>query len=83
MTTLVCTIEIPAAHLKAGSIVVAGGRARYLGEKSGRLCGYDQWPYTAYNDDGTVAARGTMNVRPDARVLTVAVDCRDGGVIVP
>jgi hypothetical protein len=82
MSQLVCTLEIPAAHLKAGSIVVAGGRARYLGDKSGHLCGYDQWPYVAYGDDGSEAARGTMNIRPDAKVLTVAVHM-DGGVVVP
>ena len=79
---LVCTFETPAAHLKAGSIVVAGGRARYLGEKSGVLCGYDQWPYTAYGDDGSVASQGTMNVRADGQVLTVAVHV-DGGIVVP
>jgi hypothetical protein len=82
MSQLVCTLEVPAAHLKAGSIVVAGGRARYLGEKSGRLCGYDQWPYVAYGDDGAEIARGTMNIRADGKVLTVAT-CVSGHVIVP
>jgi hypothetical protein len=81
MAQLVCTLEVPAASLKAGSIVVAGGRARYLGEKAGHLLGYDQWPYVAYNDDGSVAAHGTMNVRHDAKVLTVAVHI-DGGIVV-
>ena len=36
MAQLVCTLEVPAAHLKPGSIVVAGGHARYLGSQSGR-----------------------------------------------
>ena len=82
MAQLVCTLEIPAAELHAGHIVVSGGRARYLGEKSGHMIGYDHWPYVAYSDDGTVAAHGTMNVRSDSKVLTVAVHM-DGGVVVP
>lgn len=81
-TATVCTAEIPAGHLAAGHIVVAGGRARYLGEKSGHLCGYDLWPYVSYNDDGTEQARGTMNVRRDGRVLIVAVHV-DGSIVAP
>lgn len=79
---LVCTVKVPAANLRAGYIVVAGGRARYLGEKSGRMPGYDRWAYTAYADDGTVAARGEMSIRADSEVLTVAMTC-DGSVVVP
>jgi hypothetical protein len=82
MSQVVCTLEIPAASLHAGHIVVSGGRARYLGEKAGQVCGYDRWPYVAYGDDGAEVARGTMNIRADAKVLTVAVHVV-GGVVVP
>lgn len=82
MTQTVCTIQVPAAHLKAGDIVVTSGRARYLQEKNGHLCGYDRWPYVTYAEDGAIAGRGEMNVRPDATVTTVAVHV-DGGIVVP
>lgn len=82
MAQLVCVTETPVADLKTGSIVVAGHQARYLGEKAGHLLGYDEWPYTAYGDDGSVAARGTMRVHRDSRVLTVAVHV-DGTIVVP
>jgi hypothetical protein len=80
--TVVYTLEIPAAELKAGHIMVNCGRALYLGEKSGRMLGYDQWPYVHYDNDGTVAGRGTVNVRCDSRVRIVAVHV-DGSFITP
>lgn len=82
MSQLVCTIQVPAANLKAGDIVVSRGQARYLQDKAGHLGGYDRWPYVTYAADGTVAAHGEMNVHPDATVTLVAVHV-DGGIVTP
>ena len=82
MAQLVCMLEIPAAELKPGHIVISGDRARYLGEKTRQVCGYDEWTYTAYQEGGEVASRGIVNLRHDGTARIVAVHV-DGGVVVP